>query len=712
MTSHRTVGLGELFLLGPNLGSPWVLSLSDQGPRPSFELLWLAGEDMGDEVAPGVLFEDLWLDPSPSWLAGRGQGKTGRLSLRAVGPAQALYDIDSLGRPRSERDFRRLAPRVAKEILVGPQGRFYRLEVEPVQDVSVPTGDWILYDLVFGRQGCLHKNHHAVCFLSSFAEPFGFVHLTDLHLARRNDEMLAQVLRDAHHRGPGEIAASFRNFNDHVRRALARVNELAREGELSFAVITGDLVDFAHYGWDDEPRFDRVNWRTFVEILTGGGTEGDKGNDGLAVPCFTSLGNHDWRLHPYSPGLGSYAATFGLTKEETRSVYYEGFSLDDLGPAAEGRERVADGMELRLLGKTRRQRLARILNHKVSKWSLWAGHAVVGLGAGVVGMSLGWDWKESLPLFSGNAIIALVQILAKWLTGKVSDWLVDNPLHAGPAALASYFAWVSPYLEQVFFYGPHRFVLSDTGPDIFVGQVLEAKEWSRFKKMSLEDNILGGAPDSRAFLSDHSMEDWSQVDWIAAALERRDDAAGRTFVFLHAPPVNTDLGNSRLAAFRESKRRAQGLSPWVGREDANLTYGAVAQYLSQFLYLCLGTSEAEARSAGKTPDPGRPVDVVFAGHAHRNVEFRLGLDSPDVIRIYTDRYSDELDGISDGAERFRWWESHRPLVVQTAAAGPAGSQDPDPPYLRVVRIDEEGLVERFSVVGLGGEKGSASPSPS
>ena len=714
MSLNQSVDRGPVFLLGPNLGSPWMASVAEQGPRPGFELLILAGRDLGDEVEPDILFDELFVTPSASWLAVSGRSQESkRTALRPRGPARALHDIDSLGGPRCERDFRRLLPRVTRELLVGPGGRAYSLEVEPIADLWGDGAGWILFDLFWARGGSRRKNAHALCLLPSFSEPFGFVHLTDLHLARRNDEMLHQVLRDAHGRSPEEITSSYRNFNDHLRRALAGINEKAALGEVSFVVITGDLVDFAHYGWDDEPRFDGVNWRTFLEILTGDGPERDRGNPGLAVPCFTSLGNHDWRLHPYSPAMGSYASTFGLTKEEAKSVFYQGFSLDDLGPEAEGRERISDAMQLRLLGKTRRQKLARMATTNIYKATMWALQGLGGLVAAYLGLVGGWSLREVLPVFGINVLGGAAHLVARFVANQVSDWLVDNPLHAAPAALASYFAWVSPYLEQVFFFGPHRFVLSDTGPDLFVGQILEAKEWNRFKKMTLEDNILGGSPDSRAFLADHSVEDWSQLDWISQALSLPTNPdRGRTFVFLHAPPVNTNLGNRQLADFRESVRRKQGLSPWVNREEVNLTYGAVAQYLSQFLYLCLGTSEAEARHRTVPSSPSedgtdaqgrrtrRPVDLVLCGHAHRNVEFRLGLEGRDSIRIFTDRYSEELEEIEDASARADWWNSHRPVVAQTAAAGPAGSQDPDPPYLRIVRLDQQGLVESFSVLSL------------
>ncbi len=698
-------------LLSPNLGSPLISSVAMSGVRPRFELVFLSLRDLGQEADPSALFDHIELRRSGSHALLTNQDEAA-IPLAPVGPALAVDDVDSLGRPTGQEAFRRLVPRIGQQLLGGRQARLYALSVQPEQDLWDESLQWGLYDLAVRTGPSLRVNYHAIGLVSSFDGPFGFVHLTDLHVARRNDEMLSQVLQTAHGRSPEEIAASYRNFNDHLRLAVRKVNEMALRGEVSFAVITGDLVDFAHYGWSDDPSFDRVNWRTFIEIMTGTGRERDRENAGLAVPCFTTLGNHDWRLHPYDPAMGSSASTFGLEKEEAESVFYEGFSLDDLGGEQGTRIGAGQRMELRLLGKTRRQRLAKMATTKLYQWTQ-LGLQGTGLAlAGWLGLSGGYSMAQAAAPLLINVASAAFHLVSKFVTSQVAAWLVDNPLHAAPQALASYFAWVSPYLEQVFFFGPHRFILVDTGPDLFVGQILEAKEWNRFKKMTLEDNILGGSPDSRAFVSDHSLEDWSQLEWLARALDMPGDPQGRTFLFLHAPPVNTKLGNEALEPFRESVRESKGLAPWVGRDELNLTYGTVAQFISQFFYLVLGTTEARARHGGVRARPGdssgregreqvRPaVDVIFCGHAHRNVEFRIGLEQSSQIRIFTDRYSEHLAEMDDEKVRADWWQTHRPLVAQTAATGPVGSNGPKPPYVRVVRLDGDGVVETFRVSSL------------
>ncbi|MCP4253110.1 MAG: hypothetical protein GY775_06830, partial [Candidatus Scalindua sp.] len=116
-------------------------------------------------------------------------------------------------------------------------------------------------------------------------------------------------------------------------------------------------------------------------------------------------------------------------------------------------------------------------------------------------------------------------------------------------------------------------------------------------------------------------------------------------------------------------------------------------YLSQFFYLCTGYRESELVG----PDVDRnlkPVDIVFSGHAHRNIEFRVEKDSNHKIRIYHDKYGDNYDY----KKPYTWWGKGSPVIVQTASCSIAGRKDKNPPYFRKVTIDKNQGITEFKQV--------------
>ncbi len=688
-----------LRVLGPNLGAPLLL----EGDRPELEILavW-----PGPGLPDGEALRDAFrLETAQAH--GRVCGKAIRsVPLEPAGPPEPLTDWQSPARIRDASDTRKLLPKAILEYLPAGRLELFTLRLRPAEPLLAEDEPWLLYDLVArcrwseAGPGAFQRCRHAVQVMPADGPPPRFLHLTDLHLARRNDEMLSQVSSRAEGRSLAEIRETFRNFNENVRTALARANELALAGELDFVVITGDLVDFAHFDWEDGPCRTGTNWDVFLEVLTGGGAGQDRGNPGLGLACFVTLGNHDWRLHPYL--VRNYAKQLGLEEKEAEAVFVP--TLDPSSPDLSRRRRAWDLAEITLLTQGRRLRAARWLQSRVYKVGYWFALglvvllAAVGLwrtpSSGVAALLT----RSALPGVGGTVAVVLVGFLGLWLGRRYRAYLVDSPLHASVHGLYRYFLEVSPYLELAFSFRGHWFLLLDTGPDVFTGQLLDGKTVRRLKRISLQDNILGGSPDSRGLVSDRVHRDWGQVQWLERMLAARAERApqGRCFVFVHAPPVNTDKGPKVLAQHAESQREGRGEDPWVPRKKVNLTYGTMAHHLSQFFYLCLGGTEADLRDRPGAKPSQPTVDLILCGHAHRNVEFRLGLTETNQVGIATDNYSARLQDIPE-AERPAWWALNRPIVAQTAGAGPPGSSAPDPPYGRLVRLDESGLVADFSV---------------
>ena len=101
---------------------------------------------------------------------------------------------------------------------------------------------------------------------------------------------------------------------------------------------------------------------------------------------------------------------------------------------------------------------------------------------------------------------------------------------------------------------------------------------------------------------------------------------------------------------------------------------------------------------GNTEPSLREVDLVFSGHAHRNIEFRLekewvASNKKHEIRIFSDVYSQLWNTGKIGET----WEDYRPVILQTAACGLKGRYDDNPPYYRKVKIDGKGRIVDFRV---------------
>jgi hypothetical protein len=156
--------------------------------------------------------------------------------------------------------------------LFSGQARFIRYRARPTSPMGLdlfrtlarkprPT----LYDLqlMIGEEGGMTV-YPALC-LRPESEGLRFIHLTDLHVALRND-LYADNLKEnitaslppekpTPSAGPksapsGQSADSgFNNFNENLRRFIGYANSLSAEGKLDLVLLTGDLVDFLRHGF-------------------------------------------------------------------------------------------------------------------------------------------------------------------------------------------------------------------------------------------------------------------------------------------------------------------------------------------------------------------------------------------------------------------------------------------------------------------------------
>jgi hypothetical protein len=657
-------------ILSPNLGCPEIVCADDLRAGKTVRLIVASQGDGLARPPDKMLAKMVYLRPC--------DGKPpAEIPLQIKEPAQEITDWNLLSDfPNLEATREMISDELHYNILGDPT-RYWR--VEGVIDLGNKGAnnfprlfDLVLKDKSSGRE---KVNYHAVQIVEQFPEQVKFIHLTDLHLSQRNDEILPEVLTARSEMTRRCIENRYVNFNENLRAFIKRANEMKH---LDFVVITGDLVDYAFPGWDAGRDESENNWKTFVNIVTGGGKEKDRGNLGFRVPIFTSTGNHDWRLYPYDPKI--HCEIFGLDKRIIKGYKYKYFDsreYPDSEEAKTARQFLSEASrQLRTgaLGQgaiTRvKTRAGQMMASRVTPWLLPAVTAAGLGGAGLItAQRVLW-----VILLGAEVPIMLTKGLVGRQARRLADFLVSNPLLAEAKALHYYLRHINPYFDYAFRYGRHSFVVMDTGTDVLTGDLLDGKGVRKLKHMSIEDNILGGSPDSMAFDSRQKYYNWSQIVWLERVLStcNQQDYDGRTFVFLHAPPFNPPRRPMcRRIELRESERK-DPYSSWIPECDCNLTFGTVNHYLRQFLCLCMGYREGELSTEVIKPTV-RKVDIVFSGHAHTNIEFRVAeqwsqQESEHVIRVYCDAYS-----AAPPDKRDAQWPP-TPLIVQTGACGPGGAR--------------------------------------
>ncbi|UCH08351.1 MAG: metallophosphoesterase [Deltaproteobacteria bacterium] len=694
-------------IMSPNLGCPRIVSLEGLKKGETIPLI-IAGL-YGEFASPlRDAFEGVFCLRLCDSLGGNAHD----IPLHPVDDPEEIKDWNLLSDFTSIDGTQRIFNSELHYNVLGEETRYWRLDVAIREEDSdnfrsllrkrgrktLPT----LYDLILrNKEGKEERvNYHAIQVVQSTRGGCKFIHLTDIHAAKRNDEILGEVLKVKSRRSRSEIVDAYINFNDGLREFIGMANAMADEGELDFVVMTGDLVDFAFHGWEEEPNAAENNWRAFIHLIIGTGTEQAKGNGGLKMAVYTSTGNHDWRLHPYDPNLVNYSDSFGLTKEELNNYDYK--SYDSREYPEDKRAKLSKVITSNAFKKLNIDvftdkdavKLAKLLSSKITIWVLRV-LAMLGIGgASVAGIAQQFIYGLTILVLGGLVWGARWYLQRK--VRKLVDILIDNPLHAEAKALRYYLTHVNPYLDYAFQYGDYLFIVMDTGADVFIGQLLDGKQLTHIKQMSLEDNILGGSPDSRAFDSEQAYYNWSQIVWLEKALasaSQQSDGRRRIFLFLHAPPINPPKDREWKTLW-ESERPAP---KWIGKGECNLTYGTIKHYLSQFFYLCMGYRESDLVGGNVEPNL-RKVDIVFSGHAHRNIEFRLekewvASNKKHEIRIFSDVYSQLWNAGKIGET----WEDYRPVILQTAASGLKGRYDDNPPYYRKVKIDGKGRIVDFRV---------------
>ncbi|MHA1338891.1 MAG: metallophosphoesterase [Promethearchaeota archaeon] len=175
-------------------------------------------------------------------------------------------------------------------------------------------------------------NYHSVVLTNQTWEDFTIIHASDLHIAKRNDEVLPILLRGFNKsisktilsltdfisgKNRDSVEARFVNPNNNFRLFTILMNRLFERRLIDVIILSGDLIDFCicSDGGDKITSFDiqNTNWTIFYNLVLNlpiklrddiepiNIYQGEE----LLVPLFTTVGNHDYRSYHYDLRWGN-----------------------------------------------------------------------------------------------------------------------------------------------------------------------------------------------------------------------------------------------------------------------------------------------------------------------------------------------------------------------------------------------------------------------
>jgi 3',5'-cyclic AMP phosphodiesterase CpdA len=431
-----------------------------------------------------------------------------------------------------------------------------------------------LFDVILTQGPDINENYHSLCVYQSIGDNLKFIHSSDLHLAKRNDEILDKIKTRASQSEYEDAETGFMNFNENFRRLIRYVN--SHSDEIDFLIVSGDLVDYYQpdelYNPDqafegEVCSFEKSNLSIFNDAVLGRGSLNQ--NNELIVPLFTTTGNHDFRAYHYNLGEGGQFKKFGLKQEYIRFL-------------------------------------------------------------------------DEIPVRPLDSIHADV----RWLKG--------------------YFKRINPDLDYFIRFGNTDLICLDGGKD-------------NYSFFHLGDAI-GGSPDTDC-ASD------LQIDLINSYFESKRNQ-NPVLIVMHTPPMNIRGDYKKQELYEDYLQQKTG-NRWIDYKDNDLSYGTLAYNWGKFLEVLTGLTNRRKCK----------VDLVLSGHTHQDIEFRLEYyydrkDKGKEVGIYCWNYSEQLVSKTSPDKRKEWWEGNKPFVLQTAATGPIGNDDPE---IRRIIIEKDEIKEMTTV---------------
>lgn len=527
----------------------------------------------------------------------------------------------------------------------------------------IRPADRTLYDLVLKSPG--NKTFaiapHAF-YMAKDWEDFGFIHVTDIHVASRI-ELFQTKLRRLASQNPElrQAAEQFNNFNDNFRDFIRYANHLHELGLLDLILATGDLVD---YGFEPgKARSGAGGNYAFFEKLIRGQARSSSGveSEELRVPIFTVFGNHDYRVNPYTllfdidvPFLDDFTVAmyspYNLTKEETSAL--QG------GQPTKSKD---DALEMVKIDVRNQRRLYDYYRERINAESSYT----LDLGSHRVVML---DSQSDAGLPSNADLGTVISLAWNWMTDELSE-----DTKQGVNGSPNLIGLTQADVDRV------RSALSAAGQSglVIVGMHapplnIAGTELAHYFRET--EHPTANRREVQAFLARHGAstvaKDWPRngtEHFKTGTVDNLLDygiARGETNAFLQACAGATSSRPADLVLCGHDHDRVEYRIRW----------DAARRHLLYFTDFYLENPATYYPSIKDGVDDHVHIRVSDTASTNGRVrQIRDHRFDPPLVFNQLDvlPYADPLDGIENfQALKAAWWARHRPLIVETAALGP------------------------------------------
>ena len=471
-------------------------------------------------------------------------------------------------------------------------------------------------------------------------------HITDLHVDVRHDVYQFNLEKQGKLR-----TLSFNNWNDSVSQIYAFAKR-----DTDVLLLTGDLIDYGrgHFGIDgaahlgDNQYYHRDrNWFLLYDVLAAA--------ERYTVPVYTILGNHDWRINPYTP----FAAA-GAPDVSTFINDYDCFSSAQL-------------------------------------------HEIMELAHGE-GSDLTYSYD---PKWKSLDLADIVKTIGLALTQERQLDKPGLPTQTSIDSVIWYLLTINPFFDYTWALpGGHRLLMLDWVEDeaVLFPTIDKGKEYPYLPTPSGLREAADPGPKAIRSLSEVQKQ---MVERFASL-----DAPAK-IIGIHAPPIGPwyDWGDDDLeTGFKQYRtRRTRGPVNYARR-----TAGQVTPLNGHPMFAIKPRRGPDGNTEGMTADynsfmrhrdwfirrlaePSARVRLVLSGHIHRNGMYGVRVATRADGEILDGEYlmqsvsHDEIRGTQSPAISHLKRSLRAPLYVNTTSAGPRGNYYPaegqhlnvDPGYARI-----------------------------
>jgi hypothetical protein len=485
-----------------------------------------------------------------------------------------------------------------------------------------------------------------------------------MHVSGRNEGFQAK-LRSL---GKMETSDQYSNFQNNLRDFIKYANRLHDQGLADIVLATGDLVDYVFEKGDNPGG--GGNFALLEKTLRGIG-DGEE----LRIPIYTVFGNHDYRIHPYElkatidiPVKDDLEVTeypsHNLTPDE--AVALQGGATPKLSPEQALRMTEVDSS---IATPSKYDYYHHRFNDKRNYALKLGPHRVVMIDTGSdLGVPAGTDLGDMLTLIWKSTFDSFTETEKQAMTGSPSlggvgggIGLVGEAISDPEAGLVIVGMHAPPFSPPG---GEYPYYLRETQHP--VADARQVPEFLRRRKGDARGWVAAGTAHFKTGL-------------VAQGLDY-GIATGRADDFARLIAGGTGRRPADLVLCGHQHDRVEYRLGWDRSKSEVMFFTDFYTENPRQYYHTINNFKAGDLEAGE------PLRVVVAQGAAAQGVFTIVNDHRDGMdtRVATMRVPPYAQPLNSTTDWNKWWNSHRPLVLQTGAFGAYG-----PPS--AIRLDVEGV---------------------